>query len=245
MWIHRFAVLFVLVIIPMWSFAQDDKNWIDLFNGKDLSGWTVKCKSEDSDVQFWKADNGTILADSLNQKGHDYVWLMTEKEYSNFILRLRFQAYKESPGNSGVQIRSRYDEDDDGGWLNGPQIDIHPPGPWRCGMMWDETRGNQRWIFPKIPKGTWVDPDMSIPKRVFYYHDQNSGWNDLEITARGMDISARLNDVMITQFNGNGILNDTVHKEKNVGEKGHIVLQIHKGDQLKIRFKDIRIRVFD
>jgi hypothetical protein len=39
-----------------------------------------------------------------------------------------------SPGNTAVQFRSRYDASataPNGGWLDGPQVDIHPPAPFR------------------------------------------------------------------------------------------------------------------
>jgi hypothetical protein len=41
---------------------------------------------------------------------------------------------------------------------------------------------------------------------------------------------------------GAGVLDDATHISRNVGLKGHIALQIHRNDQLKIRFKDIMIR---
>jgi hypothetical protein len=232
----------------------------------------VKCKPADMGKGFWRVDNGTILADTMKHKGHNYVWLVTEKEYTDFALRLKFQAYKRSPGNSGIQLRSRYD--DRVSWLDGPQIDIHPPGPWRTGMMWDETRGVQRWIFPDIPKGKWVDESMSVPARVFYYGDDamegppadakapagmsdsnaakqegrgqkpppTPAWNEMEITAKGPRITAVMNGVTITDFDGTAILNDEAHRKYNVGLQGSIALQIHSGDQLEIRFKDLFIR---
>ncbi len=220
--------------------SSEESDWTSLFNGEDLSGWTIKCKPKDRDKDFWRVDDGTILADSMGVEGHDYVWLVSDHEYSDFILRLKFQAYRGSPGNSGVQIRSRYD--DTAGWLDGPQIDINPPGPWRTGMIWDETRGNQRWLYPPIPKGEWVDPSMAQSNLIFYYSDEGERWNDLEISAIGMQLRAVLNGVQVMHFNGDGVLNDTAHKRRNVGEVGRIALQIHKGDQLRIRFRDIFIR---
>ena len=216
------------------------KEWKSLFNGKDLNGWIVKCKPGDRDKDFWSVENGTILADSMGRKKHDYVWLVTKKEYSDFMLRLRFQAYRESPGNSGVQIRSRYD--DEAGWLDGPQIDINPPGPWRTGMIWDETRGVQHWLYPKVPKGKWVDKSMANPELVFYYSDEEPSWNKLEIAAVGTRLSASLNGVKVMEYDGEGVLNDDLHKSRNVGLNGHIALQIHTNDELKIRFKDIYIK---
>jgi len=220
--------------------VSTDPSWISLFDGTSLEGWTVKCKPEDRAKQFWKVDQGAILADSLGQKGHDYVWLTTNREYSNFLLRLEFQAFRASPGNSGVQIRSRYDDAEF--WLNGPQIDINPPGPWRTGMMWDETRGNQRWIYPDLTKDKWVDESMAKPSRVIYYAEDGDLWNLLEISAIGTQIKATLNGLPITDYDGKGLLDDRLHQDKRVGSTGVIALQIHTGDELKIRFRNIRIK---
>jgi hypothetical protein len=211
-----------------------------LFDGKTLDGWVVKCKPQDADKSFWKVDQGAILADSMSVSGHDYVWLCTSRKYADFCLRLRFQVYRDSPGNSGVQIRSRYD--DTAGWLDGPQVDINPPGPWRTGMIWDETRGVQRWLCPDVPAGKWVDESMARPGLRLFYSDEGSGWNDLEITAVGTHLKAILNGLTVMEYHGAGVLDDAVHAQRQVGRKGVIALQIHKGDRLRIRFKDIHIR---
>lgn len=240
-----FAVA-VLIPAPAAEIQQggpEQGAWIQLFNGRDLDGWTVKCKPEDRAKGFWRVDKGTILADSIGHKGHDYVWLATNRDYGDFVLRLEFQAYRSSPGNSGVQIRSRYNEAEH--WLNGPQIDIHPPGPWRTGMMWDETRGNQRWIFPDIPKDKWVDETMSKPARIFYYGEEGDAWNSLEISAGGTRVTAVLNGVQITDYEGKGVLDDEAHQKLQVGRRGVIALQIHTGDELRIRYRNIRIKVQD
>lgn len=214
--------------------------WVSLFNGRDFTGWVIKAKPADRTNHFWRVEGGVLVADTSTNQHHDYIWLMSEKEYGDFELRLQFQAYTNSPGNSGVQIRSRYD--DAAFWLDGPQVDIHPPGPWRTGMMWDETRGNARWIYPNLPKGQWVNPGMAPPNLKFYYSHQPPGWNTLEITARGTKIQAYLNGVKITDFDGAGILDDELHRQRGVGLRGHIALQIHTGDQLHIRYKDIFLR---
>mgnify|MGYP005835644149 CR=1 FL=1 len=218
--------------------GEAEAGWRPLFDGKSLDGWVVKCKPADREKNFWRVDQGAILADSMGAKGHDYVWLATEKEYANFVLRLKFQAYKDSPGNSGVQVRSRYDEA--AGYLDGPQVDIHPPGPWRTGMVWDETRGNQRWLWPPVPRGKWVNEKMANPKLAFFYGPE--AWNDLEITADGTKLEAVLNGVRVMEWDGSGVLDDAVHRQRQVGQRGVIALQIHKGDQLRIRFKDIAVR---
>jgi len=239
----RYIFLVFLIPLILIISCNGEKEWVSLFNGEDLSGWVVKAKPEDQGKNFWFVNDGYIEANSLGRGDHDYIWLYTEKEYGDFEIKYQFQAFRESPGNSGIQVRSRYDEDTY--WLNGPQIDIHPPGFWRSGMMWDETRGNQRWIFPDIPDGEWVDSTMAIADHDLYF-EEDEVWNEMRVKARGTKIEAWLNGHKITDYEGAGTLDNTLHKNLNVGEKGHIALQIHTGDELKIRFKDIYIKeLFD
>jgi hypothetical protein len=220
------------------SFHQKEE-WVSLFNGKNLDGWTVKCKPEDKDKTFWTVKDGYIEVNSMGDKDHDYVWLMTEREYENFVLKLKFAAFKESPGNSGVQFRSRYDEEK--WWLDGPQIDIHPQGPWRSGMIWDETRDMKRWIYPDIPKGEWVNESMREKVPDIYYSDDELRWNEMEIIVEGWKVTAFLNGTQITDFNNKELLTGPGHKKFKVGKKGHICLQLHINDELKMRYKDILI----
>lgn len=237
------AVLFVVLAVTAGCTSQQQVTsdpWQTLFNGRDLTGWTVKCKPADQGKEFWQVEDGCIVADSMGRPDHDYVWLVTDGEYSDFVLRLSFQAYRDNPGNSGVQIRSRYD--DQAGWLDGPQVDIHPPDPWRTGMMWDETRGSGRWLFPPVPKGQWVNQLMANPDLVFHYADDEPGWNSLEIAAVGTTVSVTLNGVPVTYYDGTTVLDDDIHRQRGVGLTGHIALQIHTKDQLRIRFKDIVLR---
>jgi hypothetical protein len=219
-----------------------EPGFVPLFDGRTLEGWTIKCKPADAELgrKFWKVEEGTISVDSTGSKKHDYVWLTTDREYEDFVLRLRFQVYRDAKGNSGVQIRSRYDEKD--GYLDGPQVDVHPGGPWRTGMVWDETRGAQGWLYPKVPKGKWVDPSMTVRGFKFLFADEGEGWNDLEITADGLKLKAVLNGVSVMQYDGTGVLDDEAHQKRRAGLKGVIALQIHRGDEVKIRFKDVRIK---
>jgi hypothetical protein len=213
---------------------------INLYNGKNPDNWVVKGKPEDLDKEFWTFTNEFIEANSLGIPDHDYVWLLSRKEYNDFDLRFEFQVFHESSGNSGLQVRSRYDEKNF--WLNGPQIDIHPPGYWRTGMMWDETRGNQRWIFPDIPEGSWVDSTMVLGQHPMYFSDDEPAWNCMKVKVKDNHIQAWLNDVLITDFQGDGILDDPLHRNLRVGKTGHIAFQIHSGDELKIRFREIYLR---
>lgn len=246
---HRLPAtyLFLFLFIPYAQSQHPLEDWISLFNGKDLDGWVVRCLPEDSNKQYWKAEEGFIECNSMGDPDHNYVWLVSEREFSDFHLKLEFQVFRSSPGNSGVQFRSRYDDDatGNGGWLNGPQADIHGPAPWRTGMIYDETKGVQRWIFPSLPD--WNIALEQVPsaarKTVLYYNeDDPDRWNDMEIKCRGMHVSILVNGNKVTDFNGEGILNDEAHRIWETGSRGSIALQLHMNDELHIRYRNIFIK---
>lgn len=236
-------IIAAFLILTGCSTRSPERNsFVSLFNGKDLAGWTVKCQAADRGKTFWSVDNGTILCDSIGRKDHNYVWLLSDGEYGDFELRLKFQVYRDCPGNSGLQFRSRYDAEAKGGWLDGPQVDIHAPPPmtWRTGLIYDETREVRRWIFPSLKNST-MDPAFKPDHFVFKYSDEGDGWNDLTLICRGLHVTTIVNGVTRTDWDATGVLDTPAHVQHKVGRQGHFALQLHTGDELKIRFKDIQV----
>ena len=78
-------------------------DWNPLFNGKDLTGWTIDTGPRNS----WRVDDGNLVVTGpgdWKQSG----FVLNDREVSNFILRFEFQP---SPGsNSGVTFRATPDE---------------------------------------------------------------------------------------------------------------------------------------
>ena len=223
-------------------------DWRSLFDGHSLDGWSVHCLPADKDKRFWFAKDGYIECNSIGHGDHDYIWLIYDEEFDDFQLVLQFQIFKSSKGNSGVQFRSRFDDSESarkGGWLNGPQADIHPPNPLRAGLIYDETDGVNRWIYPSLPDYNMVAekaPKPAHQTKLVYAEDDPDAWNSMEIICEGMHIETFVNGIRITDFDAEGILNDALHLEKNVGTTGKIALHLHAHDELLIRFKEIMIR---
>jgi hypothetical protein len=240
-----------LLLFGLGLFSCQNGKWESLFNGVDLEGWTVKCIPEDRETSFWSVEDGSIYCNSLGDREHNYVWLCSDREFADFHLKLKFQVFRESTGNSGVQFRSRYDrsaEANYGAWLHGPQVDIHGPDPWRTGLIYDETEGIRRWIHPSLPD--WrispeQAPESALGTMLFYYEDEPDRWNSMEIFCRGTAIRTIVNGNLVSDFNGEGILNDEVHRLMNSGNIGCLAFQLHKDDELKIKFKDIFIKEFE
>src|SRR5262249_16416222 len=97
---RRFMLILTLpaVLCCLPGLRADDvpEGFEKLFNGKDLSGWKV---NEGGNLDKWGGADGGLLT-----KSGGGGWLMTEKEYGDFELRLEFKVPK--AGNSGVALRS-------------------------------------------------------------------------------------------------------------------------------------------
>jgi 3-keto-disaccharide hydrolase len=118
---------------------------IQLFDGKDLSGWKM---SDPSGTPTWKVENGTLVS-----RGHGPE-LISDVKFEDFKLHVEFNC---APGsNSGVYLRGRYElqiEDD-------PQ----PEGPtMRTGGVYGFLAPSPEQ--PRRP-GEWQTYDITLVGRV-------------------------------------------------------------------------------
>lgn len=75
----------------------DDKGWVQLFNGKDLTGW----KTHPEDKAVWEVKDGVLFG--TGPKGH----LFSDRDdYENFHYRV--EARINDKGNSGQYFRSQF-----------------------------------------------------------------------------------------------------------------------------------------
>ncbi len=112
--------------------AQDR---ISLFNGRDLSGWTVH------GTERWYVENGDLVCESGPDAAYGY--LRTDAEYEDFELTLEFK--QEADGNSGVFFRSTLD----GVVVTGWQAEVAPPGQFSGGVYESYGRG---WLIQPDPE---------------------------------------------------------------------------------------------
>ncbi len=115
LWIAGSAVVVLLLFLGVGVFwavrHRSTPNWPEtvppivredgfapLFNGNDLSGWEMVS----GDPTVWRVTDGAMgfaLTDPARQRG----WLVTERDYTDFLLRLEFEV---SPGaSSGIGLR--------------------------------------------------------------------------------------------------------------------------------------------
>src|SRR5205823_10768746 len=92
-WKSFFGALGVLTILATNAPAEAEPGFTSLFDGKTLNGWTLVGKHGDG----YGVTNGGIYC-ALKGGGN----LFTEKEYSDFVLRLEFKL--EDGSNNGIVI---------------------------------------------------------------------------------------------------------------------------------------------
>ena len=71
-----------------------------IFNGKSLSGW-------EGNMDFFRIENGSIVAGRLTEKIPNNEFLCTTREYENFELNLKFKIVGSPQANAGVQFRTK------------------------------------------------------------------------------------------------------------------------------------------
>lgn len=74
---------------------------VDLFNGRDLSGWTYFLRRDGKMSDVWSVVDGAIVC-----KGRPAGYIRTTEKFDNFLLRVSWRWPEGGkPGNSGVLIR--------------------------------------------------------------------------------------------------------------------------------------------
>lgn len=194
--------------------------FVSLFNGKDLSGWTIP----EGDNGHWKVLDGVIDYDAQSEaKGDRNLW--TAKEYGDFELRIDWRI-KETTGfydvpyvlpdgsyvkdEEGKKITHPMPNADSGIYLRGEskyQLNI-----WCWPIGSGEVYGirNNEKNPPEVRAG--VTPNRKADHPI-------GEWNTFVITMKGDRLTVELNGHVVIE---NALLPD-------VPEKGKIALQHHGG----------------
>ncbi len=207
------AGMMLALMVPA-SAQKSSAKWTNLFDGKTLNGW----KSVGGKAPY-AVEDGVIVGRMT--KGTPNSFLITEKDYGDFILELDIKLEGDKT-NSGVQTRSHIDPAGNNGMgrVFGRQVEIDPTTRAWSGGIYDEAR--RLWLYPL---------DLNKNAKTAYKAEQ---YNHLRIEAIGDEMRTFLNGVP-TAF-----VIDTIDRE------GFIGLQVHSiPDELdgkKVYFKDIRIQ---
>jgi hypothetical protein len=205
----------------------DDAGWVQLFNGKDLTGWKLypqpnprdiaavikkekdgkviayygKLKKDGSEVPLWRVEDGLLIGSGPSSH------LFSERgDYQNF--RYRVVAMINDKGNSGQYFRTRFGPGFPRGYE--AQINATHSDPIRTGSLY----------LPNV-------------KEVLVYNAPNkpNEWFTQEVIAEGNHIIIKVNGKTTVDY----------HDPQNRYQKGHFALQGHDPGTV-VKFKKVEVK---
>ena len=194
--------------------------FVDMFNGKDLSGWVNINTAEDT----WKIRDGMVIC-----SGRPTGVMCSEKQYENFALHIEWM-HMEAGGNSGVFVWSNARPDERTRLPNGVEVQmlelqwpdlnirngVRPPDAYVHGELFGV--GGVKTT-PDNPRG---DRSMSIENRA----KGKGEWNTYYVIAVDGTIKLAVNGKFV-----NGITRSTQ-------KKGYFCLESEGGE---IHFRNMRL----
>jgi hypothetical protein len=221
-------LLAFIFILSSSSLRADEKDFVPIFNGRNLDGW-------DGKPGMWEVRNREIWCTGKSKEKN---WLIWRKEQpADFILRLEFRWDK---GNSGVQVRS----DDLGKWqIFGYQAEVasrDKMGLWHHSLLdGNHPRKKERHLMATAGQVATLAPDgsktvkqVADPKKV-QAHFKEHEWNTMEIIAKGPKLIHKVNGVMFATV---------IDRDKDMSrKKGFIALQDH-GKNCRVAFRNIKLK---
>ncbi len=187
--------------------------WQDLFNGKDLAGWTGK------KAGGWKVEDGVLVW----QKGAGYLW--TKAQFDNYILQMEFKLVKGC--NSGIFIRTGNPKNPVQTGMEIQVLDSYgkkTPGKHDCGALYDA----------KAPKSNTIKKPGEWNKILIMLAGPNVG-----VILNGQPIlEANLDKWTEAKKNPDGSKNKYKKPLKEFPRSGHIGIQDHGKS---VCFRNIRI----
>jgi hypothetical protein len=227
----RTAIVVLILMVSSAAVFADQK--VELFNGKDLTGWTKRGGNAS-----YRIEDGEIVGRSAPNTTNTF--LCTDKEFGDFEMELDFKIDpKQNIANSGVQLRSHSRPEGDQERVYGYQVEIDTKKdrPWTGGIYFEGGSKDEKgkWIRP----GGWLN---DLTKNEAAQKERHLGeWNHLKIVAKGHRIQTWVNGVPAADF--------TEKDEKAFSPKGFIALQVHAvgklTDSREVRFKNIKLTTLD
>ena len=179
--------------------------FVDLFNGKDLTGWTPKggtCKFEAGDGMI----TGTCV------KGSPSTYLSTEREYRDFVFTCDMKW--EVDGNSGIMFRAKAKGENKGS-VYGPQVEMEEE---------NKGRGWSGGIYGQSCGGYWYPLWLKEHKEVRAARKPGD-WNRVTIHAQGNVVKTWINGVPAAHWENDEYLQGFFSLQIHAGDQGKVLFK--------------------
>ncbi len=209
---------------------MEDPVFVSLFDGESLDGWRINEGTSFIDSsERWSVENGVIRGRFLNYFEYETddqgaarpvnTWLVSDKTYSDFILRFKFRI---DAGNSGFTYRSIIGVEA----LDSPEVDLDTGET--TGQIYDTRTIDGDYVNKDYL--TTVDPLLLASS---YKIDE---FNQVEVRLQGTNVKVILNGVQLTDYD---------HEPDTPAGRaeGFIAMELHGATIAN--FKDIEIYEYE
>lgn len=220
--------LLSLLLAVLFAFlpSHAEEAFVDLFNGKDLTGW-------DGNPDLWTVADGAIVGTTKAPEDLAYNQFLIWRggTLKNFELRVKMKV--EGKNNSGIQYRSK-ELPENGKWsIGGYQCDVHPAAENNAMVYHERGRG----IVAKNGQTVVVDPQA----KKWLTGDRDpvavdiAEWNEYTIVAKGNHLVHQINGKLATELHD--------YDEAGRALEGLLAFQIHRGPAMIVSIKDVQLKV--
>ncbi len=218
--LYRFLLIVCLSVLSVTNISadvQDEDEWRQLFNGKDLTGW------EHAGPGYMSVENGLI-------RGHGGMGLLYWKgeKFGNCIIRVVFKMQKTN-SNSGVFIR----------------VPVEPREEWMPIHYGYEVQIDNMPELSDEDEYHYTGTIYSLSKPLAKTGKPGPEWNTMEITIDGPRTIVYLNGVKVTDYReGDPVPERKFDFEPIRGprpDSGYIGVQNH-GETDVVYFKEIAVK---
>ncbi len=211
---------------------------IQLFNGKDLTGWKGQ-------PGFWSVKDGAITGQTTAEKPvTENTFLIWDGEVGDFELVFKYKLLDENGkgegyGNSGVQYRSKVVKPEYS-VLSGYQADFEI-GQKHSGILYEEkARGilanrGDKVVIHEGDKGKGKKPNIEVTGKVgdpaeIQAAIKQGDWNEYKVVAKDGHLQHFINGKQTV---------DVTDETAEGAKTGLVGLQLHAGKPMTVQFKDI------
>lgn len=189
------------------------EGFVSLFNGTDLTDWEPL-----GGTCKFEVNEGQIVGTCV--PGSESTYLSTKRaDFSDFIFTCDMKW--EVDGNTGVMFRAQVKPGEKGQTVFGPQAEMEGFGKdrgWSGGIYGQSCGG---YFYP-----LWLKEHEEVRQAL-----NPDDWNRVTVYAKGSVVKTWVNGVPASHWIGDGTY-----------AKGFFSLQIHKGKEGTVRFRDIRVK---
>ncbi|MEM0926519.1 MAG: DUF1080 domain-containing protein [Planctomycetota bacterium] len=189
------------------------QGFVNLFNGKDLTGWIPK-----GGTCEFEADGDLVVGTCVPKSESTYL-STTRDDFDDFVFTCDIKWIVE--GNTGIMFRAKQRVNGDRIVVYGPQAEMEEPSKGRgwSGGIYGQSCGG--YFYP-----LWLKEHEAVRDAL-----RPGDWNRVTITAKGNVIKTWVNGIPAAHWEDDGTY-----------ASGFFGLQIHKGQQGTVQFKNVRVK---